>query len=175
MTRTITKKKETPGIRERSPGHFELRAYNPATGKQLTRTYVHPGDRKEPGVGIREAKRVHAQLVTDIADGKYGEKVEPDKVRTLAELLDEWIAHGETRGRSPSTIHGYRSKATRIKAGPLGAMPVDKITTHDIDRYYDSLLRGGMSPANSLHHHRILRAALNRAKKWKMAPRQPGR
>ncbi len=104
------------------------------------KTYVHPGTRKEVGVGIAGAKKVRAQLVADIAAGRYGEKVEPEKVRTLGQLLDEWIDHGETRGRSPNTIHGYRSKATRIKAGPLGNVPVPKITTLDLDRYYDSLL-----------------------------------
>jgi hypothetical protein len=33
--------------------------------------------------------------VSGIRAGKYGEKVTLDKIRTLAELLDEWIDHGE--------------------------------------------------------------------------------
>jgi integrase len=165
---------KTSGIRERSPGHFEVRAYNPATGKQVFRTYVHPSDRRlRPGVVPAEAKRELSVLVADIAAGKYGEKVEPDKVRTLAQLLDEWIDHGEARRRSPNTIHGYRGKAKRIKAGPLGDMEVPKITTRDLDHYYDSLLREGMTQANLLAHHRIIRAALNQAKKWKMVPENP--
>jgi hypothetical protein len=44
-------------------------------------------------------------------------------------LLDEWIAHGETRGRSPNTLHGYRSKAARVKAGPLSGVEVSQLTT----------------------------------------------
>ena len=166
-------RKPTAGIRERSPGHYELRAYNAATGRQVVKTYVHPGQRREEGVGIREAKKERAQLVADIAAGKYGEKVEPEKIRTLSQLLDEWIEHGETRGRSPNTLHGYRSKATRIKAGPLGDREVAKISTLDLDRYYNSLLKDGMSPANLLHHHRIIRAALNQATKWKMTLENP--
>jgi hypothetical protein len=63
------------------------------------KTFVHPGQRPEEGVGIREAKKERAQLVADIAAGKYGEKVEPEKIWTLSQLLDEWIEHGETRGR----------------------------------------------------------------------------
>jgi integrase len=168
-----TDRKPTTGIRERSPGHFELRAYNPATGKQITRTYVHPDGRGERGVGIREARKAHAQLVADIAAGKYGKPVEADKVRTLSELLDEWIDHGETRGRSPNTIHGYRAKANRIKAGPLGDIEVPKLTTRDLDSYYNALLKDGMSPATLMHHHRVIRAALNQAKKWKMTPENP--
>jgi hypothetical protein len=65
----------TGTIRERSPGQFELRAYNAATGKQVTKTYSHP--RKEKGVGIAEAKKQLARLVSDIAEGKYGAKVDP--------------------------------------------------------------------------------------------------
>lgn len=150
-----------------------MRAYNPATGKQITRTYVHPGDRHEAGIGISGAKKALAGLVADIAAGKYGEKVEPEKVRTLSQLLDEWIEHAETRGRSPNTLPGYRSKAARIKAGPLGNKELAKISTLDLDRWYNSLLRDGMSQATLLHHHRIIRAALNQAKKWKMVPDNP--
>jgi hypothetical protein len=53
---------------ERSPGHFELRAYNAATGKQVTKTYAHP--RRERGIGIAEAKKRLARLVSDIAEGQ---------------------------------------------------------------------------------------------------------
>jgi len=56
-------------IKERSPGHFELRAYNAATGKQVTKTYTHP--RKEKGIGIAEAKQL-ARLVSHIAEGEFG-------------------------------------------------------------------------------------------------------
>jgi hypothetical protein len=92
----------TGTVRERSPGHFELRAYNAATGKQVTKTYAHP--RKEKGVGIAEAKKQLARLVSDIARGKFGAEVDPTDIVTLSTLLDEWIAHGETRGRSPNTF-----------------------------------------------------------------------
>ena len=158
-------------IRERSPGHFELRAYNAATGKQVTKTYAHP--RKERGVGIAEAKKRLARLVTDVADGKFGTKKEPTEVMTLSMVLDEWIGHAETRGRSPNTLHGYRSKAVRIKAGPLGGIEASKLTTRDLDRWYDTLLAGGMSAATVMHHHRIVRAALNQAKRWKYIPQNP--
>jgi hypothetical protein len=111
-----TVRKPTPGIRERSPGHYELRAYNAAAGKHDVRTDVHPGRRKESGAGIREAKREHVQLVSDIRAGKYGVKVTP---------------------------------------------------------IYDSLLKDGMTRANLVHHHRVLRAALNQAMKWNMVPENP--
>jgi integrase len=166
-----TRRKPTPGIRERSPGHYELRAYNPATGKQISRTYRHPSG--EAGQGIRKAREQLAILVADIAAGKYGKAVEPDKVRTLGQLLDEWIDHGRTRKRSPNTLAGYESKARAIKAGPLGDVELPKLTTRDLDRWYNSLIDAGTSLASVAHYHRVIRAALNQAKKWKMVVENP--
>ena len=155
-------------IRERSPGHYELRAYNSATGKQVTRTFR--ASRAEPGAGIREARRELARLVTEVQDGKHG-----GSKATLAYLLDEWIRHGEARGRSPNTLHGYESKARRIKAGPLADKPVAKLTAHDLDSYYLSLMDDGMTPATVVHYHRIIRAALNQAERWEWVTRNVAR
>jgi integrase len=149
-----------PGtIRERSPGHFELRVFNPATGRQVSRTYVHP--RGERGTGIRAAKRELAQLFTDVQNDNF-----VGKKATLGQLLDEFIRHSEARERAPSTIHGYRAHAKRIQASPLAGKPVAKITAKDLDDYY-LLLRGeGLSPANVPHYHATIRAALNQAVRW---------
>jgi hypothetical protein len=52
----------------------------------VTKTYAHP--RKEKGVGIAEAKKQLARLVSEIAEGKYGTKVGPAEKVTLSALLD---------------------------------------------------------------------------------------
>jgi hypothetical protein len=72
--------------------------------------------------GICEARKAPERLVSDIRAGKYGEKVTPDKIRTLGQPLDEWIDHGETRGRSPNTSHGYRVNPEGVSDAP---QPVD--------------------------------------------------
>jgi integrase len=150
----------TGTIRERSPGHFELRAFNVATGKQVTRTYVHP--RGERGVGIRAARAELARLVTDVANGAHG-----GEKATLGQLLDEWIRFSEkARERSPTTIAGYRGKVKRIKAGKLGQAGVAKLTGKDLDDFYLELKLEGLSPSSVHHYHRVLRAALNQGVKW---------
>ena len=148
-------------IRERSTGHYELRAYNPATGKQVTKTYRG---------GIRQAKKELAALVTDVEKGKFG-----GSNATLSYLLDEWIRLAGTLGRSPNTIHGYESKATRIKAGPLGDKTVSKLTTHDVDQWYMQLTAEGMTLATVMHCHRVIRAVLNQAEKWEWVDRNVAR
>ena len=50
-------------IRERSPGHFELRAYNVATDRQVTKTYKHPS--KLPGVGVQTASLPAQAIIRD--------------------------------------------------------------------------------------------------------------
>jgi hypothetical protein len=55
-------------IRERSQGHFGLRAFNPATKKQVTKTYRSPNERK--GGGTREARKELARRVADVEKGR---------------------------------------------------------------------------------------------------------
>ena len=155
-------------IRERSPGHFELRVFNPATNKQVTRTYVSP--RGEKGGGIRAARKELARLVTGVEKGEFG-----GSNATFSHLLDEWIRLAGTLGRSPNTIHGYEAKAKRIKAGPLGDKTVSRLTTRDIDAYYMQLVSEGMTPATLAHYHRIVRAALNQAERWEWVNRNVAR
>lgn len=119
-------------IRERSPGRWELRAYvgsDPVTSKpkQVTRTYVSP--RREPGAGKREASKHLSQLVAEVERGAHG-----DTKATFGALLDEWLAHGQRLGRSPKTLHEYRSKIERSIRPDLGAKALDKLTAHDLDR-----------------------------------------
>lgn len=157
-----------PGIRERSPGHFELSAYNPATKRQVYRTYVAP--RAEKGAGIRQAKTELARLRTDIAQGKLG-----GQRATLGYLLEQFIQHSASRGRSPTTLAGYRSNARQVLASPLADKTLTKLTAHDLDSWYAGLRAAGASQATVVHYHRLLRAALNQAERWGWVNRNPAK
>jgi integrase len=157
-------------MRERSPGHYELRAYNSVTGRQVTRTFHAP--RPEKGSGIRAARAELAKLVTELAEGKHdrdGHKA------TVAELLDDWLAQRESVGRSPTTLHDYTASARRIRASAIGTKPVARLTTRDIDLAYAKWRVQGMTPATVLHHHRVLRAALSQAERWGWIARNPAK
>ena len=136
-----------------------MRAYDATTGRQVNRTYRAP--RAEWGAGIRTAKKELARLVTEVSEGQHG-----GTNATLAYLLEEWLRHGEARGRSPSTMHGYRAKVARVKKDKIAGKRVSKLTTRDLDTFYAGLLDAGMTPATLVHHHRVIRAALNQAEKW---------
>jgi integrase len=151
-------------MRERSPGKWQLRAYvgdDPVTGKprQVSRTYTAP--RLEAGAGKREAAKQLAALVAEVEKGKHG-----GSNSTLGALLDEYIAHIGRMGRAPTTLYGYRRiVATRI--GPaLGSKPLDKLTAHDLDRFYADQLASGLGDRSVHHIHRQISAALRQGRKW---------
>lgn len=160
--RTKARRQQGSGtVRERSPGHWELRIYDARRKTQVVRTVVaEPGKRK----GIpRAVQTALNELSAEVAAGKALPK---RGQRTLAELLDAVIAHRESIGRSPTTTYSYRVKAKRIAASPLGKLAVATITPHDLDKQYQQWRTQGMSQANLAAHHRVIRACLTQAMKW---------
>ena len=155
------------GIREKEPGVWEVRVHvsrDPVTGRvhQVSRT-----TRK----GIAHARKIRAKLMTEIGDGKHG----VDSTCTFGDLLDRWLAHGESRGRSPRTIAGYRQKIDSRIRPALGKIRLDKLTAWDLDSWYSELLVNGVSPAMVTAYHRIISAALNQADRWELIDRNPAR
>ena len=134
---------------------------DPVTGKpvQINRTYS--ADRKEPGAGRRAAEKKLAALVAAVERGEYG-----GTKATFGSLLDEWTAHSERMGRSPKTLYEYRRKIDKSIRPDLGAMRLDKLTAHDLDKLYARQLAAGLSPSTVLMHHRIVSAALKQGRKW---------
>ena len=129
------------------------------------------------GAGIRAATAELAKLVAEVAEGKHAGVRATDEGRpaTVSYLLDQWLAQSVSLGRSPTTLHGYDAKARRIKASPIAGLAVAKLTTRDVDRFYMQLGAEGMTPATVMHHHRVLRAALNQAERWGWTSRNPAR
>jgi hypothetical protein len=53
--------------------------------------------------GIREARRVRAELLLS------ADNIPKPTASTVAELGKRWLADLERRGKSPNTVHGYKS------------------------------------------------------------------
>ena len=75
-----------------------------------------------------------------------------------------------SRSAGPTTRHGYSLPAERFKAA-IGNVAVSALGPRDVDRLYAHWRAEGMSQAGVVHHHRVLRAALNQAKKWEWVDR----
>ncbi len=100
-------------------------------------------------------------MVAAVERGEYG-----GSKATLGALLSEWLDHSVRMGRSPKTLHEYKRKIDKAIRPTLGAVPLDKLTAHDLDRLYADQLASGLSPSTVLYHHRIISAALKQGRKW---------
>jgi integrase len=146
--------------REKRAGVWELRVFqghDPLTGspRYLSRT-VHGG--------VRDADRELAKLVTSVG-GVVDARI------TVGDLLDKWLEHIESLGRSPSTMRGYRSGIERAIRPALGRHRLDKLTPRDLDAFYRAFSESGRAPRTVLGVHRILHTALEQAVRWGLVDR----
>ena len=111
--------------------------------------------------GRREAAKQLAALVAEVERGGHA-----GSAATFGVLLDEWTAHGERMGLSPKTLHEYRRKIDKQIRPALGAKRLDKLTAHDLDRFYAAQLGTGLAERTVHHMHRIISAALRQGRKW---------
>jgi integrase len=150
-------------MRERSPGHWELRAFagpDPVTGKprQATRTFVG---------GERAAAKELSALVTEVENGKFKRTS-----ATVGQLLDKWLEMGEQSQR-PRTLYENRRKIEARIRPTLGDVRLDKLEPDVLDAAYKKWLDDGLSPATVHKYHSILSAACQRAVKWGWIDRSP--
>jgi len=126
-------------MRERSPGHWQLRAfsgYDPVTGKprQAARTFR--------GTERAAAKALSA-LVAEVEAGTFKRTT-----ATVGQLLDKWLEFASQRQR-PRTIYENRSKINSRIRPVLGAIRLDRLEPDRLDAAYRTWLDEGLSPSTS--------------------------
>ena len=134
---------------------------DPATGRYRYVSQTVEG-------GKRVAQKAAAELARAVERGhvRLGRE-------TVAELLEQWMAHLEVQGRAPSTLVRYRT-AIRVNIVPvLGHVVVAKLTAAELDAFYARLLKSGLKPLSVRKCHAILSAALRQAVKWGWIERSP--
>jgi integrase len=157
-------------IRERSPGRFAivLDIRDPATGMRKRRWHSF--------VGTKRAAQVEcARLVSELQGGTY---IDPSKM-TVAAFLDRWLDYTAARV-SPRTHERYAEVCRKNIVPLLGAVRLTKLRPAQISAAWTSALatghrsRGGGLSGRTVHHmHTIFKAALSRAVRWEMLPRNP--
>jgi integrase len=150
-------------MRERSAGHWELRAFvgnDPVTGKpsRVTQTFV--GTQKAAGKAL-------SVLVAKVEAGKFNRTK-----ATVGQLLDRWLEATESSQR-PRTVYENRSKIEKRIRPTLGAIRLDRLEADTIDAAYRQWLSEGLSPATVNKYHAILSAACRQAVKWGWIDRAP--
>ena len=143
-------------MRERSPRHWQLRAFagrDLLTGKpqQVSRTFIG---------GERAAAKALAALVTEVESGKFNRTT-----ATVGQLLDKWLEAGIISQR-PRTHYENRSKIEQRIRPVLGDVPLANLEPEMIDAAYRKWLDEGLSPSTVHKYHCILSAACHQAVKW---------
>lgn len=138
------------------------------------------GKRRQKTVTVRGTKRQAeaelARLTNEIATGAF---VEPTKM-TVSAFLDRWLSDYAAIKVSAKTFERYREIVRCHLAVALGQLRLMDVRPLHIQEYYASALRagrldgkGGLSAQTVLHHHRVLREALQQAIRWQLLARNP--
>jgi integrase len=141
-----------------------------ADGKRVQKWHTVQGTKKE-------AERRLTELLSSINIGMY---VEPSKL-TVGDFLGKWLQASAKATVSGKTFERYSEIVNRRWIPAIGSIPLLKLTPLRIQACYSEWLsdgrldgkKGGLSAQTVLHHHRVLREALNQAVRWQLMPRNP--
>jgi len=114
----------------------------------------------------RQAQSALAKLVSEI------ETRQQTHAGSVGDLLDRWLDAIEPN-RSKYTMREHRRSVEQTIKPALGSIRLSRLTARDLDTFYRSLLRRGLSPASVRRHHSILSAAMSRGVKWDWIPSNP--
>ena len=125
--RAMAKLRNAPGMRERSPGVWELvvqAGRDPVTGKQ-------PAGEPDFRGNLRDAKKARAELLVEVGKGRHtGTRA------TVDDLFAEWIIELRRKGRSPNTVYGYELVYRRNIHRRSARSQVTKVTTKMLTDLY---------------------------------------
>ena len=148
-----TIRKVTRAIKGKTYTYFEARyteGYNPETGKQIQRSITG-----------KTQKEVAQKLKSTLVAIDAGTYQAPCKM-LLGEWLDMW-AKEYLHNVKPLTEQNYLIQITKHLKPALGAMKLESLNTHAIQRFYNTLLNEGLSPKTIKNIHGVLHSALDQA------------
>lgn len=143
-------------IRKRADGRWEGRysvGFDPKTGKQIQKSVY--------GATQKEARQKLTQIIGEIDEGEY---LEPSKLK-LGDWLDIWL-NEYCEDKKYSTVKGYRAKVKKHIRPQLGDIPLGKLTTPEVQKFYNRLLKPpdgspGSSPKTIKNTHGVLSKAMS--------------
>ena len=150
------------GHLRRRGNSWEMRAYvgvDPTTNRPKYQTRTFRG-------GKREADEALARFVTEVSRGGHAARD-----TTVDELIRRWLDLVRD-DLSPSTVRGYQRIIRSYIAPAIGRVPLAKLRTDQLDRFYSQLRDHGgqegepLAPATVRQTHAIVRRALNQALRW---------
>jgi integrase len=152
------------GIRQRSPGSFEIRYEGPRD---------RAGGRKALSVTFKcntldEAVRERRRLMAEVDAGKYVERSKLTVADYVEQRIDRWVALGAI---SPKTSERYyQLLAFQVAPHVIGSLELQRLKSIDVEEWHGLLLTsgrrdggGGLSRLTVRHAHSLLSKALTEA------------
>lgn len=161
----------TGSLRKRSEHSWTIVLYlgrDPVTGKKKQSWRTVTGTKKKAEAELN-------RLLHELDTGAY---IDPSKL-TVGEYLDKWLADYAKTNVAGKTFERYQGIVRDHLKPALGAILLTKLQPLHIQAHYSDSMNGGrkdgreggLSAQTVLHHHRVLREALNRAVKWGLLAR----
>jgi integrase len=119
----------------------------------------------------REAQALRARLLNQVNEGKR-----PATDATVAELLARWLEVADLAWSTRVTYQGY---ITRTVLPAVGDVPLRRLHTATLDRFYTTLRTHGgaggkpLAAATVRQVHAILRRALSQVARWEWISANP--
>ncbi len=153
---------------EISPGVWRLRVYvgRNAKGSPIQRSKTIRAPERKPGAGTRLADREIAKMIAEASKGSTATGTE-----TVGQLLDRFLEHAESLGRSPTTLREHRRTIETTLRPELGRIKLAKLTAADLDRLYARLTARGLKATSVRRIHAVIGAALRQAERWDLVDR----
>ena len=153
---------------EVAPGVWRLRVFvgRNATGSPIQRSKTIHAPERKPGAGTRLADRELAKMIAEASRGSSATGTE-----TVGQLLDRFLEHAESLGRSPTTLREHRRTIETTLRPELGRIKLSKLTAADLDRMYGKLTSRGLKATSVRRIHAVIGAALRQAERWDLVDR----
>lgn len=124
--------------------------YDPGTGKQIQRSITG-----------KTQKEVAQKLKAATAAIDAGTYIAPSKM-TVGEWLEIWTAD-YLGGVKPRTVDSYKTTVRLYLKPAFGNVKLEALTAHEIQGFYNSLTRRGLSAKSVKNVHGVLHRALGQA------------
>ena len=124
--------------------------FDPGTGKQIQRSITG-----------KTQKEVAQKLKAATAAIDAGTYKAPCKM-TVGEWLDIWVAE-YLKNVKPLTQHNYAKQVRKHLKPALGAVKLEALDPHRIQKFYNSLTESGLAPKTVKNIHGIFHSALQQA------------
>ena len=137
---------------------------------KIWRGTVQVGSGKRRHLSGKTRQEVAQKLVAAALEIQQG-FLPPNQRLTLAQYLDQWLEQSAKPRLKATTFESYTHYIHKHINPALGSRPIAKLTAQEVQAFLNQKANSKLRPRTVQYLHGILRAALNRAVKWQVIPR----